>query len=159
MAKKMPAAVLAEESTTDKEMQILTAGDTVKIGEEEIRVKPYSWANTFRLAKPFSIVFGVIASHLNDMQALLDALDGKDKLAQLKLMTDFIGSIDETEDVIQALTDLIVLSAQMDRSRVESLLLDDFIKLSITVYEVNRCFFVQRLAPMMPKKILEKSEK
>ena len=160
MAKKIAADVTSvQESTADKEMRILTAARVVKIGDEEIQVKPYSWANTFRLAKPFGIVFGAVAAHLKDIQVLLNDLEGQGNLSQFKLMTDFISSIDEAENIIASLTELIVLSTKLDKDKVENLLLDDFIRLGIAVYDVNRDFFLRRLGPMMPKPRLKEKAK
>ena len=160
MAKKIAADVTSvQESTADKEMRILTAARVVKIGDEEIQVKPYSWANTFRLAKPFGIVFGAVAAHLKDIQVLLNDLEGQGNLSQFKLMTDFISSIDEAENIITSLTELIVLSTKLDKDKVENLLLDDFIRLGIAVYDVNRDFFLRRLGPMMPKPRLKEKAK
>ena len=160
MAKKIAADVTSvQESTADKEMRILTAARVVKIGDEEIQVKPYSWANTFRLAKPFGSVFGAVTAHLKDIQVLLNDLEGQGNLSQFKLMTDFIGSIDEAENIITSLTELIVLSTKLDKDKVENLLLDDFIRLGIAVYDVNRDFFLRRLGPMMPKPRLKEKAK
>ena len=80
-------------------------------------------------------------------------------MSQFKLMTDFIGSIDEAENIITSLTELIVLSTKLDKDKVENLLLDDFIRLGIAVYDVNRDFFLRRLGPMMPKPRLKEKAK
>jgi len=151
MAEKKPAEK-PEENLAEKEMRVLTAQKTVRLSTgKKLDIRPYSWADTFHLAKPFSIVLGAIATHFPEMQEALQQMDGKSQFEQVQEMATFLGSLKEGDAVVDALTDMAALAVHGRPEEIRTMMLDDFLTLASAIFEVNKDFFVQRLAPKLPK--------
>lgn len=145
-------ALPVKESRAEKEMRVLTAQKTVQLGTgQELDIRPYSWADTFHLAKPFSIVLGAIATHFPEMQDALQQMDGKSQFDQVQEMATFLGSLKEGDAVVDALTDMAALAVHGKPEDIRTMMLDDFLTLASAIFEVNKDFFVRRLAPKLPK--------
>ena len=151
MAGKKPTEK-PEEKLAEKEMRVLTAQKTVRLSTgKELDIRPYSWADTFHLAKPFSIVLGAIATHFPEMQEALQQMDGKSQFEQVQEMATFLGSLKEGDAVVDALTDMAALAVHGRPEDIRTMMLDDFLTLASAIFEVNKDFFVRRLAPKLPK--------
>ena len=140
-----------EETTAEKEMRILTAGKSLWINGKEVQVKPYSWVNTLKLGKPLSVVVQVILAHNDGIKETLQEAENQPSTLQLMKVVNFLGSIEEIDELTEALTEMVKLSSALTEEEIHQLFLDDFLKLAMAAWEVNRDFFVKRLRPMVEK--------
>lgn len=140
-----------EETTAEKEMRILTAGKSLWINGREVEVKPYSWVNTMKIGKPLSVVLRVFLTHSDGLKSALTESDGQPSALQLMKLVNFLGAIEEIDELTEALTEMVKMSAALPEEEIQQLLFDDFLKLAMAAWEVNRDFFVKRLRPMIEK--------
>ena len=143
-----------EETTAEKEMEIITSalGKEITVAGQSVMVKPYTWVQTFKMAKPL----GAIVRLLLKNSAAIDAALKDDNLAAA---FGAIGLEEHPETIIDPLTELITTATNTDKDWVSSLMLNDVIKLSRTVYEVNRDFFSQNIRPLIQELSGNKEEK
>ena len=148
-----------EETTAEKEMRILTAGKSLWINGREVAVKPYSWVNTMKIGKPLSVVLRVFLTHTDGIKGTLTESDGQPSALQLMKLVNFLGAIEEIDELTEALTEMVKLSTALPEEEIQQLLFDDFLKLAMAAWEVNRDFFVKRLRPMIEKARLKAKER
>lgn len=143
-----------EETTVEKEMEIITSalGKEITVAGQSVMVKPYTWVQTFNMAKPL----GAIVRLLLKNSAAIDAALKDDNLA---VAFGAIGLEEHPEAIIDPLTELITTATNTDKDWVSGLMLNDVIKLSRTVYEVNRDFFSKNIRPLIQELSDNKEEK
>lgn len=151
MAKEQKAA----ESESEKEMQVLLAGATAMIAGKELQIKPYSWADTFRLAKPLGIVLHAFSTHVDDLQKALAVKKDASAADLAGSIGAFLMSLTDAENVVEALAVLASKASGIPRAEIDALLPDEFFRLATAIFEANRDFFLKKLAPMMqaPKQV------
>ena len=137
------------QSTTDKEMQILLAGATVTVAGKELHIKPYSWADTFRLAKPLGFVLHAFSSHIDGLQEALNVPKDASVAELAGRMGTFLASFDDADSIADALATLAVKASGLSRAEVDALPMDEFFYLAKAIFEANRDFFSKKLAPLM----------
>ena len=136
-------------SESEKEMQILLAGTTAQIAGKELQIKPYSWADTFRLAKPLGTVLRAFATHVDDLQRALAVQKDASTADLAGSIGTFLMSLDDADNVADALAVLASKASDLPRAEIDALMPDEFIHLATAIFEANRDFFSSRLAPMM----------
>jgi hypothetical protein len=146
------------------EMEVLAAsmGKEITIMGETIIIKPYSWANTIKMAKPLSVVLNMLFTNYDALEKMLkDNKDGKNGniINQIMELSAFVGDLKNADELIDALIELMAVASSKDKEFVTALLADDALTLGRTVFEVNKDFFTKRLAKMMPAKPQKKQKK
>ena len=134
---------------SEKEIDILLAGKEIMINGEKITIRPYTWAETLRMAKPLSVVLQTIFGNYNSLAQILSHIKGKVDSAALIQLTQFIGSLGNEEEIIDALSSMMAAAAGKDKDFISALMFDEVLTLGRTVYEVNKDFFMQRLKPVL----------
>ena len=139
----------------NKDLEILAAADgkEITVAGTTVRVKPYNWKTTFKMAKPLNTILKALYDNGGIMNA---ALAGNEEFLSVFSLLDRIG---DTDEISTALSDLIGAAIDQDKAWLEGLMLDDMITLGKAVYEVNRDFFAKRIAPLLPKQETEKAGK
>jgi hypothetical protein len=135
------------------EMEVLTAstGKEITIAGEKITVKPYSWANTIKMARPLSVVLNGLFANYEALGKLLKDTKKENLVNQFVKLSGFVCELQNAEELIDGLTEMMAVAAGRDNGFVASLLADDALTLGRTVYEVNKDFFSKRLEPMLMK--------
>jgi hypothetical protein len=135
------------------EMEVLTAstGKEILIAGEKITVKPYSWANTIKMARPLSVVLNGLFVNYEALGKLLKDTKKAKLVNQFVKLSGFVCELENAEELIDGLTEMMAVAAGRDKDFVASLLADDALTLGRTVYEVNKDFFSKRLEPMLMK--------
>ncbi len=97
------------------------------------------------------LTIGQVPAMVRQCRRLVDAaLDrskdlGDDDSAIVSLVVDMIA--DHGEEVIAA----VAIACKRDHEFIASVGVDDFTELAVTVFEVNRDFFAQRMAPQVSR--------
>jgi hypothetical protein len=135
------------------EMEVLTAsvGQEITIAGEKITVKPYSWANTIKMARPLSVVLNGLFANYEALGKLLKDTKKENLVNQFVKLSGFVCELENAEELIDGLTEMMAVAAGRDKDFVADLLADDALTLGRTVYEVNKAFFTKRLEPMLMK--------
>lgn len=143
---------MAEEAVK-KELEVLTAsiGKEVEIQGKKITIRPYSWADTFRMAKPLSVVLNTIFTNYQVLGKALEHTNTGNVMMQLKVLTDFFSAIDDTEGIIEALTVLLAAGAREDEAFIRELDPADAFILGRAIFEANKDFFTKKAALLLPK--------
>lgn len=134
-----------DRNETEREIEALTAEETVTVGGETIVVRPYSWADTLLLAKPLSVVLGSIGKHLAAFRQITDGEGDPYAMIQRALV-----SLDDMEEVVPAVFKLLMAATKKPQPFVESLMPDEVVSLILAVVRLNRDFFARKLRPLLP---------
>lgn len=135
----------------EKDMEILAAaeGKEISVAGTTVRVKPYNWVNTFKLAKPLKVILGKYTSFFAAFTAKNDDND-------FQMLFAILDNLQDPDELIEAILTVIEGATDKDKAWLETLMLDDLFTLGKAVYEVNSDFFGKRIAPMLPK--IQKNE-
>ncbi|WP_110955213.1 hypothetical protein [Anaerosinus massiliensis] len=141
------------------EADILFAEKEIKIGDETITIKPYSWAQSMKLVKPLGVIMHLLLKHADELQMALKEYEGaKSIINQAMPIIDLLGDI-ESEELVKALTDFMVTATGKNEVYIQGLMLDDVFELGTAVYDVNKGFFTKRLAKVQTVQPSKKAEK
>jgi len=141
------------------EADILFAEKEIKIGDETITIKPYSWAQSMKLVKPLGTIMHVLINHIDDIHKVLNGFNKSENIVnQVMPFINLLGDI-EGEELVDALTEFMAVAARKDEAYIQALMLDDAFKLANAVYDVNKSFFTKRLATMKMNQPSKKAEK
>lgn len=138
---KAGKAVKAREPDIGLELIALSAGTAVSVGGEELAIKPYTWSQTYHLARAMGVVARALDRHYKAFSSLKPTLEG---LGSLLL------GLDDADDVVPALTDLLAAASGKPAAFIEGLMVDDLLRLAMAVWEVNGALFTTRVRPLMP---------
>lgn len=127
-----------------KEVEVLLAGEEVTIRGEVLKVKPYNWVQTFKMAKPFKIVMQTVIDNAEKVSTLT-SFTNMSEIQQVYAILDFIASVDDGEKFSNALAELIAGSIGKDTPYVKELDIDEVITVGMAVFKVNKSFFSQKL--------------
>lgn len=130
--------------SNEKEVEVLLAGEEVTIRDEVLKVKPYNWVQTFKMAKPFKIVMQTVIDNAEKVSTLT-SFTNMSEIQQVYAILDFIASVDDGEEFSNALADLIAGSIGKDSAYVKELDIDEVITVGMAVFKVNKSFFSQKL--------------
>ena len=144
--------------TEDKgltEMEILTLEKNVTVGGSTVTVKPYSWADSIRMVKHFGTIFKTLYVHSDDITALISSLeplpDNADdetrsarRSEQLHALISLLDGLNNTEDVLAALTEMVAASTKLEHDFIQSLPIDEALELGMAVFEINKNFFTSK---------------
>ena len=122
----------------------MLAGEEVTIRDEVLKVKPYNWVQTFKMAKPFKIVMQTVIDNAEKVSTLT-SFTNMSEIQQVYAILDFIASVDDGEEFSNALADLIAGSIGKDSAYVKELDIDEVITVGMAVFKVNKSFFSQKL--------------
>lgn len=145
----------------DTEIDVLLAGKEVEIKGEKLQVKPYNWVNTLKMAKPFRTVLQAIFDN-SERVSVLSNIDKMTGAQQMYAILDIVAGFDNSDEVIDALAELISASIGKDMDYVKDLDIDEVIELGIDVFTVNKDFFaqkMQKITKLVPQKEDLKKEK
>lgn len=142
--------------SNEKEVEVLLAGEEVTIRGEVLKVKPYNWVQTFKMAKPFKIVMQTVIDNAEKVSTLT-SFTNMSEIQQVYAILDFIASVDDGEEFSNALAELIAGSIGKDTPYVKELDIDEVITVGMAVFKVNKSFFSQKLGKIaklfpVPKK-------
>lgn len=130
--------------SNEKEVEVLLAGEEVTIRGEVLKIKPYNWVQTFKMAKPFKIVMQTIIDNAEKVSTLT-SFTNMSEVQQVYAILDFIASVDDGEEFSNALAELIAGSIGKDTPYVKELDIDEVITVGMAVFKVNKSFFSQKL--------------
>jgi hypothetical protein len=130
--------------SNEKEVEVLLAGEEVTVCGEVLKVKPYNWVQTFKMAKPFKIVIQTVIDNAEKVSTLT-SFTNMSEIQQVYAILDFIASIDDGEEFSNALAELIAGSIGKDTPYVKELDIDEVITVGMAVFKVNKSFFSQKL--------------
>ena len=130
--------------SNEKEVEVLLAGEEVTIRGEALKVKPYNWVQTFKMAKPFKIVMQTVIDNAEKVSTLT-SFTNMSEIQQVYAILDFIASVDDGEEFSNALAELIAGSIGKDTPYVKELDIDEVITVGMAVFKVNKSFFSQKL--------------
>lgn len=130
--------------SNEKEVEVLLAGEEVTVGGEVLKVKPYNWVQTFKMAKPFKIVMQTVIDNAEKVSTLT-SFTNMSEIQQVYAILDFIASVDDGEEFSNALAELIAGSIGKDTPYVKELDIDEVITVGMAVFKVNKSFFSQKL--------------
>lgn len=130
--------------SNEKEVEVLLAGEEVTIRGEVLKVKPYNWVQTFKMAKPFKIVMQTVIDNAEKVSTLT-SFTNMSEIQQVYAILDFIASVDDGEEFSNALAELIAGSIGKDTAYVKELDIDEVITVGMAVFKVNKSFFSQKL--------------
>lgn len=130
--------------SNEKEVEVLLAGEEVTIRGEVLKVKPYNWVQTFKMAKPFKIVMQTVIDNAEKVSTLT-SFTNMSEIQQVYAILDFIASVDDGEEFSNALAELIAGSIGKDTAYVKELDIDEIITVGMAVFKVNKSFFSQKL--------------
>lgn len=130
--------------SNEKEVEVLLAGEEVTVCGEVLKVKPYNWVQTFKMAKPFKIVIQTVIDNAEKVSTLT-SFTNMSEIQQVYAILDFIASIDDGEVFSNALAELIAGSIGKDTPYVKELDIDEVITVGMAVFKVNKSFFSQKL--------------
>ena len=130
--------------SNEKEVEVLLAGEEVTIRGEVLKVKPYNWVQTFKMAKPFKIVMQTVIDNAEKVSTLT-SFTNMSEVQQVYAILDFIASVDDGEEFSNALAELIAGSIGKDTPYVKVLDIDEVITVGMAVFKVNKSFFSQKL--------------
>lgn len=130
--------------SNEKEVEVLLAGEEVTIRGEVLKVKPYNWVQTFKMAKPFKIVMQTVIDNAEKVSTLT-SFTNMSEVQQVYAILDFIASVDDGEEFSNALAELIAGSIGKDTPYVKKLDIDEVITVGMAVFKVNKSFFSQKL--------------
>lgn len=130
--------------SNEKEVEVLLAGEEVTIRGEVLKVKPYNWVQTFKMAKPFKIVMQTFIDNAEKVSTLT-SFTNMSEIQQVYAILDFIASVDDGEEFSNALAELIAGSIGKDTPYVKELDIDEVITVGMAVFKVNKSFFSQKL--------------
>ncbi len=130
--------------SNEKEVEVLLAGEEVTIRGEVLKVKPYNWVQTFKMAKPFKIVMQTVIDNAEKVSTLT-SFTNMSEIQQVYAILDFIASVDDGEEFSNALAELIAGSIGKDTPYVKELDIDEVITVGMAVFKVNKSFFSQKL--------------
>lgn len=130
--------------SNEKEVEVLLAGEEITIRGEVLKVKPYNWVQTFKMAKPFKIVMQTVIDNAEKVSTLT-SFTNMSEVQQVYAILDFIASVDDGEEFSNALAELIAGSIGKDTAYVKELDIDEVITVGMAVFKVNKSFFSQKL--------------
>lgn len=130
--------------SNEKEVEVLLAGEEVTVRGEVLKVKPYNWVQTFKMAKPFKIVMQTVIDNAEKVSTLT-SFTNMSEIQQVYAILDFIASVDDGEEFSNALAELIAGSIGKDTPYVKELDIDEVITVGMAVFKVNKSFFSQKL--------------
>jgi hypothetical protein len=130
--------------SNEKEVEVLLAGEEVTVCGEVLKVKPYNWVQTFKMAKPFKIVMQTVIDNAEKVSTLT-SFTNMSEIQQVYAILDFIASVDDGEEFSNALAELIAGSIGKDTPYVKELDIDEVITVGMAVFKVNKSFFSQKL--------------
>lgn len=130
--------------SNEKEVEVLLAGEEVTIRGEVLKVKPYNWVQTFKMAKPFKIVMQTVIDNAEKVSTLT-SFTNMSEVQQVYAILDFIASVDDGDEFSNALAELIAGSIGKDTPYVKELDIDEVITVGMAVFKVNKSFFSQKL--------------
>lgn len=130
--------------SNEKEVEVLLAGEEVTIRDEVLKIKPYNWVQTFKMAKPFKIVMQTVIDNAEKVSTLT-SFTNMSEIQQVYAILDFIASVDDGEEFSNALAELIAGSIGKDTPYVKELDIDEVITVGMAVFKVNKSFFSQKL--------------
>lgn len=130
--------------SNEKEVEVLLAGEEVTVRGEALKVKPYNWVQTFKMAKPFKIVMQTVIDNAEKVSTLT-SFTNMSEIQQVYAILDFIASVDDGEEFSNALAELIAGSIGKDTPYVKELDIDEVITVGMAVFKVNKSFFSQKL--------------
>lgn len=130
--------------SNEKEVEVLLAGEEVTIRGEVLKIKPYNWVQTFKMAKPFKIVMQTVIDNAEKVSTLT-SFTNMSEIQQVYAILDFIASVDDGEEFSNALAELIAGSIGKDTPYVKELDIDEVITVGMAVFKVNKSFFSQKL--------------
>lgn len=130
--------------SNEKEVEVLLAGEEVTIRGGVLKVKPYNWVQTFKMAKPFKIVMQTVIDNAEKVSTLT-SFTNMSEVQQVYAILDFIASVDDGEEFSNALAELIAGSIGKDTAYVKELDIDEVITVGMAVFKVNKSFFSQKL--------------
>lgn len=130
--------------SNEKEVEVLLAGEEVTVRGEVLKVKPYNWVQTFKMAKPFKIVMQTVIDNAEKVSTLT-SFTNMSEIQQVYTILDFIASVDDGEEFSNSLAELIAGSIGKDTPYVKELDIDEVITVGMAVFKVNKSFFSQKL--------------
>ena len=130
--------------SNEKEVEVLLAGEEITVRGEVLKVKPYNWVQTFKMAKPFKIVMQTVIDNAEKVSTLT-SFTNMSEIQQVYAILDFIASVDDGEEFSNALAELIAGSIGKDTPYVKELDIDEVITVGMAVFKVNKSFFSQKL--------------
>lgn len=144
------------------EADILFAEKEIKIGDETITIKPYSWAQSMKLVKPLGVIMHLLVKHADAIQEAITEYESAELIInQVMPIIDLLGNV-ESEELVKALTNFMVEATQKDEAYIQELMLDEVFELGSAVYDVNKNFFKKRFAKAQEaqqgKKVKKKSQ-
>lgn len=131
--------------TPEIDVLLASEGKTVKIGDNELKIKPYNWVQTLKLASPFRTVVHAVLDNSEKLSYLSEIKDGN-SIQQVYGIIDVFADIDNADELADSLALLVSASIGKDIEFVKSLDIDDMIELSVEVFKVNKDFFAQKLS-------------
>ena len=131
--------------TPEIDVLLASEGKIVKIGDDELKVKPYNWVQTLKLASPFRTVVHAVLDNSEKLSYLSEIKDGS-SIQQVYGIIDVFADIDNADELADSLALLVSASIDKDIDYVKSLDIDDMIELSVEVFKVNKDFFAQKLS-------------
>lgn len=131
--------------TSEIDVLLSSEGKIVKIGDDELKVKPYNWVQTLKLAAPFRTVVHAVLDNSEKLSYLSEIKDGS-SVQQVYGIIDVFADIDNADELADSLALLVSASIGKDIDYVKSLDIDDMIELSVEVFKVNKDFFAQKLS-------------
>jgi hypothetical protein len=169
----------------ENEMDILVSsiGQDIILAGEKLTIKPYSWANTIKMARPLAVVMNALFLNYKALGQLLDDITPEEENVKVKKekksettrkkvngdnvfhkcmkLSDFISTLQNADELIDAIAEMMSMAVGKEKAFVIALLPDDAFTLGHTIYEVNKAFFTKRLGPMLMEmeKTEEKQEK
>lgn len=137
--------VVETASTPEIDVLLATEGKILKIGDDELTVKPYNWVQTLKLAAPFRTVVHAVLDNSEKLSYLSEIKDGS-SIQQVYGIIDIFADIDNADELVNSLALLVSASIGKDIEYVKSLDIDDMIEVSVEVFKVNKDFFAQKLS-------------
>lgn len=129
---------------TTPDLKILLPDEEISIGGESLLFKPFPFGKLPKVIKHAGTIIGLFSSLPNSIYTTEGDLNLEDPAVLIILMQHFA----ESSDV---LIEIACLGTGKPREWIENLDPYDGIFLLLKVWEVNKDFFTQRLAPLLQK--------
>lgn len=137
---------MSEDKNIEKEINVLCAGKEIEINGDCVKIKPLNWLAGLQAVKPLTVLVGALVQNADSLQETIQNLsdEKQDLKTKVQIFTDLITDVN-VEELVTALSKLMMLGSGKSQAYIEGLLADDAIKLGLAIYEVNKDFFGQRL--------------
>ena len=129
---------------TTPDLKILLPDEEISIGGESLLLKPFPFGKLPKVIKHAGVIIGLFSSLPNSIYTTKGELNLEDPAVLIIMMQHFA----ESSDV---LIEIACLGTGKSREWIEDLDPYDGIFLLLKIWEVNKDFFTQRLAPLLQK--------